>query len=176
MDEECFKKLASEPKLAIELIMQRHGAQLKKRIAKFVRSDKDLIQDVYQDVLAIIWEDKKRIAIMEYPFAWIMTVAKYKAIDVLKKEIKRKEVAIDEAYSIKDVVQADTAMEYEELYKRFLKAIEQRLTPKEKDVVISAKLHGLDNKQLSALYGVSIQRAKNILSSAIKKMKKYLKD
>lgn len=175
MDEECFKKLASEPKLAIGLIMQRHGGQLKKRIAKFVRSDKDLIQDVYQDVLAIIWEDAKRIAIMEYPFAWIMTVAKYRAIDALKNEIKRKEVSIDEAYYIEDTVLADTAMEYEELYKRFLQAVD-RLTPKEKDVVISAKLHGLDNKQLSALYGVSIQRAKNILSSGIKKMKKWFKD
>lgn len=175
MDDECFKKLGDDSDLALKLIIQKYGKQLKKRIAKLVQSDEDLTKDIIQEVLTFIWEDAERIATMEHPFAFMMTIAKNRAISAFRAKIERTQVPIEKVYHLADVNQADTFLEYEELYQRFIKLTE-RLTPKEKEVVISAKLDGLDNKQLSVLYNVSIQRAKNIVSSAMKKIRTLFKD
>jgi DNA-directed RNA polymerase specialized sigma24 family protein len=45
------------------------------------------------------------------------------------------------------------------------------LTKREKELVIGAKLHDMDNRELGKVYGITVQRVKNLLSSGMKKIR-----
>ncbi|WP_313240011.1 RNA polymerase sigma factor [Sphingobacterium multivorum] len=175
MEEDSFKRLAEEPELAINQIMKRYGLQLKTRIRQFIKDDDELVKDVFAETIAAIWADGKRVSTMKEPFAWMMNIAKYQSLNAIRAEHKDIKASLEDALLLTDSTHADTVLDYEELYLRFLKATEQ-LTPKEKEILLNAKMQGFENKEIGTMYGISLQRVKNITSTAINKIRRALKD
>jgi len=175
MDEESFRLLADEPHVALERIVMRHGAQLRKRIELYVRDDEELVKDVLSETLIAIWTDREKVACMKDPFAWTMAVAKNLALYRIRGAYRHIKVSVEGIHHLADGLQADTDLHYKELRERLLQATEG-LTHKEREVVIDAKLHEMNNKELAEAHDVTVQRAKNILSSAMKKLRQLLRD
>jgi RNA polymerase sigma factor (sigma-70 family) len=170
MYENPFKLLVDEPNRALETIMERHGPQLRARIELYISGDDALVEDVLLETLVAIWVDGQKAARMADPFVWMMAVAKKKALYRLRGEYRHLRVSMDSIYELPDSLRADSELSYRELRERVLKATE-RLTKREKELVIGAKLHDMDNRELGKVYGITVQRVKNLLSSGMKKIR-----
>lgn len=175
MRDDYFKLLADEPDVALPIIIKRHGAQLRARIDMFVRDDDELAQDVFSETLVAIWVARKKVAAARDPFVFVMAIAKKIALYMIRSENKYKTLPAEFLDDLADYVQADTEMLYKERREQMLDAAEM-LTPKERNILIDAKLEQWSNKELSEKYDVSVQHVKNVLSSALKKLRALLKD
>ncbi|MDR2275763.1 MAG: hypothetical protein LBF27_32950 [Sphingobacterium sp.] len=51
----------------------------------------------------------------------------------------------------------------------------EQLSPMEKKVLIDAKVHGLNNKKLETRHDLKPQRVRNLLSTALAKIRRLLK-
>lgn len=176
MEEEHFKLLLKDPDRALKEIIKQHGAQLKRRIELTIGKDEVLVKDVINETLICLYVKREEVVCLDKPSAWMMIVAGNIALSLRRGEHSALKIAIDDLLlDPSDSVWADTELCYKELHERFMKATEQ-LTPRERDMVIDAKLHGKDNDELSRIHGVSLQHAKNLLSSGLKKIRHILRD
>jgi RNA polymerase sigma factor (sigma-70 family) len=87
---------ASEPHRAIEAIFRIERARLIAGLARVVR-DVDLAEELAQDALVIALSEWPRIGVPANPGAWLMTAAKRRAIDAIRRarmrERKHEEIA-----------------------------------------------------------------------------------
>jgi RNA polymerase sigma factor (sigma-70 family) len=87
---------ASEPHRAIEAIFRIERARLIAGVARVVR-DVDLAEELAQDALVIALSEWPRIGVPANPGAWLMTAAKRRAIDAIRRarmrERKHEEIA-----------------------------------------------------------------------------------
>ncbi|MBL1408996.1 sigma-70 family RNA polymerase sigma factor [Sphingobacterium faecale] len=175
MDEEPFKILLREPVRGMELIMAKHGALLKNWLRKFLKNDDELIQDVISETFMEVWIARDEILKKDNPSIWMMVIAKNIALKKLKYNKKRKKASIKE---IKNMPSSD--MPHKDLHYREIKDIillkAQELTPREREILIASKIDEMDNKELEETFGLQPQRVRNLLSSAVAKMRKMLKE
>lgn len=94
---------ATEPHRAIEAIFRIERARLIAGLARVVR-DVDLAEELAQDALVIALSEWPRIGVPANPGAWLMTAAKRRAIDAIRRarmrERKHEEIAreMDDAF------------------------------------------------------------------------------
>jgi RNA polymerase sigma factor (sigma-70 family) len=101
---------ASEPHRAIEAIFRIERARLVAGLARVVR-DVDLAEELAQDALVIALSEWPRIGVPANPGAWLMTAAKRRAIDAMRRarmrERKHEEIAreMDGAFDGAEVIE-----------------------------------------------------------------------
>jgi RNA polymerase sigma factor (sigma-70 family) len=101
---------ASEPHRAIEAIFRIERARLVAGLARVVR-DVDLAEELAQDALVIALSEWPRIGVPANPGAWLMTAAKRRAIDAIRRarmrERKHEEIAreMDGAFDGAEVIE-----------------------------------------------------------------------
>lgn len=175
MDEEPFKILLREPIRGMGLIMSQHGALLKNWLRVLLKNDDELIQDVISDTFMEIWIDRENIAKKDDPLMWVMGVAKNIALAKLRYNKKRKKASIKKVKNMPNSDPMDQGLHYREIREIILKKAEE-LSPREKQILIGSKIDELDNKELAELFGLQPQHVRNLLSSALAKMRKLLKE
>jgi RNA polymerase sigma factor (sigma-70 family) len=79
---------ASEPRQAIEAIFRIERARLIAGLARLVRNV-DLAEELAQDALVIALSEWPRAGVPANPGAWLMTAAKRRAIDAIRRERMR---------------------------------------------------------------------------------------
>lgn len=171
MDDEPFKLLLKNPNDALRLIIRKHGAQLKAYF-EMHGLEEEVVKDFIQEVLLVLWEQREKVALQNNPFVWMLGVARMKVKDWRRKEgviPPTSSVERDKIY-IQSTNGADDYLMEQELLEEFIRATD-KLTPKEKQVLIDAKLKGMSVRELADVHGVSIQRAKNLVSNAMKKIR-----
>lgn len=175
MDEKPFKILLREPIRGMELIMSQHGPLLKNWLRVLLKNDDELIEDVISDTFMEVWIDRENIAKKEDPLLWVMGMAKNIALAKLRYSKKRKRVQIKEIKHMPNSDPMDEGLHYREIRDIILKKAEE-LSPREKQILIGAKIDELDNKELAELFGLQPQHVRNLLSSALAKMRKLLRE
>ncbi|HEY3621292.1 MAG TPA: RNA polymerase sigma factor [Roseiarcus sp.] len=101
---------ASEPHRAIEAIFRIERARLVAGLVRVVR-DVDLAEELAQDALVIALSEWPRIGVPANPGAWLMTAAKRRAIDAIRRarmrERKHEEIAreMDGAFDGAEVIE-----------------------------------------------------------------------
>lgn len=84
--------------VAIEFIIVRYGSLIKSVIGKYLYNNKESLEECINDVLLAIWNNSDKFDDKKSNFKnWICAIAKYRAIDTLRREIKHAErfVSID---------------------------------------------------------------------------------
>lgn len=174
MGEDPFEILVKEPERGLRLIMARHGSQLKKRIKNIINNDDELVKDAVSETLIALFVQREKIAMRKDPFVWMMVIAKNIALKMLRQEKRDRKITIDELRAVphSDNIEAD--LHYQEMLNLILSKAE-RLSPMERKVLIDAKVHGLDNRELEVRHDLKPQRVRNLLSTALAKIRQLLK-
>ncbi|HBI86829.1 MAG TPA: sigma-70 family RNA polymerase sigma factor, partial [Sphingobacterium sp.] len=73
-DRYFFQLLDSKPNAALEQIFARYGGSLEKYIRRFIYDHDDLIKDVLNETLIVIWEKRQLVAKLEAPVYWMQRV------------------------------------------------------------------------------------------------------
>ncbi|PUV22767.1 MULTISPECIES: RNA polymerase sigma factor [Sphingobacterium] len=174
MGEDPFEILVREPDRGLRLIMAKHGSQLKKRIKNFINNDDELVKDVISETLKLLFVEREKIALRNDPFVWMMVIAKNIALKMRRQEKIDRKMAIEELRNEPHSNDCDADLHYREMLEVVLSKAEQ-LTPMEKKILIDAKINGLDNKELEIRHKLRPQRVRNLLSTALAKMRRLLK-
>lgn len=167
--------LTDEPGMALEAIYAQYGRKLAASLFAILGNDEDLVKDVISETLAVLWEKRREAAGKENPLAWMMRVASNIALYRLRQETRRKAAPLDRYINVADRIRADSDLGRRELEERILKAAE-KLKPNERTVFLEIKLHGKTNKEVAMQEGMAEQTVKNLLSGALKKIRKALGD
>ncbi|WP_313417951.1 RNA polymerase sigma factor [Sphingobacterium multivorum] len=174
-DRYFFQLLDSQPYAALEQIFAHYGGSLEKYIRRFIYDDDDLVKDVLNETLIVIWEKRQLVAKLEAPVYWMQRVAKNKALYYIRGEAKYNKISLDNGLDMASGQCADDIFAYNELEMLILEACEE-LPPQDRELVIKSKFEGRSNKELMATYGMAEQTVKNKLSRALKVIRKKLKD
>ncbi|WP_448137460.1 sigma-70 family RNA polymerase sigma factor [Sphingobacterium siyangense] len=174
-DRYFFQLLDSQPNAALEQIFAHYGGSLEKYIRRFIYDDDDLVKDVLNETLIVIWEKRQLVAKLEAPVYWMQRVAKNKALYYIRGEAKYNKISLDNGLDMASGQCADDRFAYNELEMLILEACEE-LLPQDRELVIKSKFEGRSNKELMATYGMAEQTVKNKLSRALKVIRKKLKD
>jgi RNA polymerase sigma-70 factor (ECF subfamily) len=92
--EQLLARCAAQDPAALEKLYQRVAAQLLAVVTRIVRR-RDLAEDALQDVFVRIWQQARQYdQIRGRPLAWMISIARYRAIDMLRGQ--RRVVSLDE--------------------------------------------------------------------------------
>lgn len=174
MGEDPFEILVKEPERGLRLIMARHGKQLRKRVQNFINNDDELVKDVISETLLTLFVQRENIATRKDPFTWMMVIAKNIALKMLRQEKHRLKTAIDQLTDIPLGDETDVHLHYKETLE-MIRSKAGRLTPMERKILIDAKVNGFNNKELEVRHALRPQRVRNLLSTALAKIRKLLK-
>ncbi len=76
---------------AIEFLVEQYGALIKSVLSKHLRQQKELLEECFNDVLLAVWNNPEKFDNKKSEFKnWLCAIAKYRAIDTLRREMKHK--------------------------------------------------------------------------------------
>lgn len=107
-EQNLIKQLKEKNSQAIDYIIDQYGGLIKAVLLKNLYDQKDHWEECFNDCLLAVWNNPERFDGKKGEFkAFLCAIAKYKAIDLLRSELKRtsKEISIYEEESIKEIKQ-----------------------------------------------------------------------
>lgn len=109
IEQNLIKQLKEKNPQAIDYIIDQYGGLIKTVLLKNLYDQKDHWEECFNDCLLAVWNNPERFDDEkkgEFK-AFLCAIAKYKAIDLLRRELKRtsKEISIYEEKSIKEIKQ-----------------------------------------------------------------------
>jgi RNA polymerase sigma factor (sigma-70 family) len=165
---DLFRALTTDDEHALSLLMDRYYYILLVRITRIVIKE-NLAKEIASDVFQSLWENRRKVAEMEYPLGWLYKVAYHRCITILKIERLSSTTLIDDADFIPDPNSVENDTEYKEIVQLLAKSIEQ-LAPRQKQVY-KLKEKGLTREEIAAELGISTHTVKNTLTQALKEIR-----
>lgn len=90
--ENFLLELRQKNPLAIEFIVHQYGPLMKKVIRQYLYDSQEAFEECFNDVLLAVWNNPDRFDDKRSEFKnWLCAIAKYRAIDTLRREQKRRE-------------------------------------------------------------------------------------
>lgn len=139
----------------------------------------DQARDVVQDVLLRFWENRGKADAIRKPEAWLMTMARNRCLDLLKRKGRRYDEISDD-YSLKDnAFTPDRATEHTEKVTR-LREVINSLPETQQQVIRLRDLDGMTYQEIADemnidlnLVKVTLHRARKAVKSTIEKIYAY---
>ena len=139
--------------------------------ASFI-GDKYIAEDLVQAVFLQLFENKKFLH-LDNPEPYLLRCVKYKSIDHLRCLKNRKEVSFE---ILPDLVSPEETVLTEEDIVPLLTFFAAKLPPKMQKVFLLSRKEGMTYRQISDQMGISVKPVENQMVSALKKLRKLLKD
>ena len=90
--ENYLSELRLKNPAAIEFIVCEYGSLIKSVLNKYLYCNNEALDECFNDILLAIWNNTDKFDDKKNNFKnWICAIAKYRAIDTLRKEMKRNE-------------------------------------------------------------------------------------
>jgi len=171
-----WDSLKKGDKKALEQIYASHIAQLLKYGRKFSKNDQ-LIEDCVQDLFIELWRNREGLGRTDSIVRYLLVALRRKVIRQLDKSKKRisetepteldfdAEIAVDQQL-IAEELSAERAAQ--------LQSAMKNLSKRQKEVIYLKYITGLDYEDISEVMGLNYQSARNLVSSALRAMKKQL--
>lgn len=170
MDEEkIIKGIKKKNHKALRAFIDSYGGILKAAIYKTLPYRSELREEALDDALLAVWEnidsfDKRRSSFKN----WCAGIAKYKAIDILRKELRHRSSDFDDY---------ENTLAYEDDYDLGeVELILSRLSEDDRKIFTKLFLEGYSYDELSNAYDISKAGLYNRVSRARNKLKKDLGD
>lgn len=163
----CLLKSGDEK--AFREVYDLFYAPLIRRLGTFLRDDV-LVQEVVQETFIQLWVQRDRLDETKELSAWLFTIAKRKAIDVLRRQVKQA-LAIEEiAHNITHAPSADQRTIRKEEIEQ-LDRLLALLPEQQRQVLELAKLHELSYDEVADRLNISKNTVRNHLVNAMKVLK-----
>lgn len=180
-EQNLIKQLKKKNPQAIDYIIDQYGGLIKIVLLKNLYDQKDYWEECFNDCLLAVWNHPERFDGQKGEFkAFLCAIAKYKAIDLLRRELKRtsKEISIYEEKSIIEIKQL-----YQEEY-GFLQAEEDAsdeelekllkcLSEEDRDLFYRRYVYEQPMTQISLETGLHRDRIYSRISKGKKKIRKF---
>lgn len=167
-----FKRLALGDESALNQIIDTYGDELLERI-RWLIHDRNWAKEIQMDVFLELWEQRKEVAFMEYPKAWLLKVAYYKAVDRYRKEINYLYLPLEELAETENKNTLKDEIDLNEL-KNIIEAAIEQLPPKQRQVFILRTLDRWSIKKIAEALRRSPYTIKNELVIARKSIQKII--
>lgn len=137
-------------------------------------ADKEVAEEIVQDVFIALWENKINIYIATSLKSYLYTSVKNRSINYLKSKIYNLNfVGIEEAIKESREIQADKQLELTELNNVIKEAVEM-LPPRCKEMFHLSRNSEMTYQEIADALDVSKETVKSQISEALKKIKAYL--
>ena len=143
------------------------------RLAFRYMRNEDEAKDVVQDVLLRFWENRASAATLRNPEAWLITMARNRCLDLLKRAGRNHE-QVEQKYSLTDqAVTPDRLSERKELARKIREAI-QSLPDQQARIMRLRDLEGYTYQEIADETGLELNVVKVNIHRARKSVKKVL--
>lgn len=129
----------------------------------------DDAQDVTQDVFVRIWDAAPQYRPQGKPMAWILTVARNQALTRLREREKSQSLAPEAWEAIPAAAPAVTPED-----RALLQSALERLSDRERQVVLLHAAAGLKHREIAALLRIPLSTVLSLYHRALKKLKVQL--
>lgn len=149
-DKNYIKRLKNKKEDALEFIVDKYLSVVKGTVSKIILplNNKELIEECINDVFLSVWENSEKFSGENEDFRkWIYKISRYKAIDYYRKEIRKKEIAIEKIEIGVSISPEDEFILKEEEHEK-IKLI-NNLKPLDKDIFIMKFLLGMKADEIS---------------------------
>lgn len=159
-------------------VFEKIYAQHYKRLCVFLMgycSDKDIVEDVVQDVFVKLWLNKEQLEIKSSLTAYLFKVA-YNLLMDNYREYKKHNKFLDSYYYnlMLSSLEVDPKSDSERLHK--LEECINKLPPKCKEVFLENKIKGLKYQEVAQKLKVSVKNVEAHISRALAYLRTCLKD
>ena len=174
-----IKRLKKQKEDALEYVVDKYLPLIKGVTYKVLSplNNKDIIEECINDIFLSIWNNSDKFTGESEDFKkWICAIAKFRAIDYYRKEVKKTEISLDT--SMVDISMADKTMVEDEVIeaeeKSELIKIINTLDPIDRDIFIKKYFLGKKSKDIALELGVTKASVDNRISRGKKKLKTKL--
>jgi len=172
-DKEYFDLIAQGDESAFRHIFHKYNAKLYHNILKIVKSEPEA-QEVIQDLFLRLWLRRDTLTTVEFPKAWLYTVAANLALDALRKNAtyKLKTIELTDTTEDADILPSHR-LELREVQATVEEAI-QHLPESRRQIFIMSRRHQKSRAEIATELNLSESTVKNQLTSALKFVQEYL--
>ncbi|HVS24183.1 MAG TPA: sigma-70 family RNA polymerase sigma factor [Gammaproteobacteria bacterium] len=162
--EPLLARCASGEAAALKLLYQKTAAQLFGVLRRILLRD-DLAQDALQDVYVSVWRNAKDYrAARGSPFTWMVSIARYRAIDIKRSRSRLVHFADPSEYVQEndDASGSDlAALAARDADARRLKDCLDELSAMQRNAVCLAYLHGLTHEEVAGTLAAPLGTVKS---------------
>ncbi len=144
-------------------------------LALRVVRDRDLASDVVQDAFLTIWNQASRFdSSRGQPSSWILTVTHHKAVDMVRREERRRAEAMDEAQDTPDTAAAVEEQAWQGVAREQVRVAMAKLPDPHREVLELAYFAGYTQSQLAERLAVPIGTVKSRTFAAMNALRDLL--
>jgi RNA polymerase sigma-70 factor (ECF subfamily) len=173
-DAELLAQIASGDQRAIEALHQRFGGGMYAVALRVARSER-LAQEAVQDAFMAVWQAPRKFDPQRGSLGpWLYTLARYKAIDAVRREaaIKRHTAEVDlELYEAPDDVHNEV---WRAMRRDRLNGAIAQLPEDQRRALSLAFIEGLTHVEVAAREGIPLGTAKTRIRTALLRLRQYL--
>ncbi|GIK27250.1 MAG: sigma-70 family RNA polymerase sigma factor [Phototrophicaceae bacterium] len=169
---ELLKRIAHGDDSALAVLFAQYGTRVYSLIL-YVVHDEALAQEATQDTFIKVWNNPQAWDASKGQFhSWLLTLARYTAIDLLRREVRAngRDIALFEELQA-DRDESAAAVEADEL-----RALLNDLPAEQRDVIRLAYFRGLKHSELAARLNLPLGTVKTRLRLGLHKLRAMLSD
>ena len=157
---------------AFDALYKHYHLPVLANITKFIQQ-KDIAEDILQDVFMALWENRKNIDPLQDVGGWLFVVSYNKSIAVLKKRVNEKLIFTDSMESI-IIADNDQTNDIQELQLHMISNAVNALSPRKKEVFELCRLQGKSYSEAAAALNLSTETVKDYLKDSQKFVKEFV--
>ncbi|WP_105301763.1 sigma-70 family RNA polymerase sigma factor [Anaerococcus marasmi] len=168
-EEKIIKGMKKRNEKALTIFIDTYGPVMKASIYKVLTFNENIRMEVLNDSILAVWDnidsfDPKRSSFKN----WCAGVARYKAIDALRKEIRHKSVDFDE---VENYLEDESGINLDET-DEILKILDE----KDREIFSKLFIEGYSYDDLAKIYDISKAGLYNRVSRGKKKIRKDIEN
>lgn len=176
-EEELWVAFKKGNKKALSTLFLRYYDTLLRYGVKLI-ADQQATKDGIQKLFLRLWEKKEHVAEAESIKFYLLYSLRRILLRQKDREVSRqqrnKEYFSDQLSIIDNVetkiIALELEKEKEELYQQAL----NKLTTRQREILFLRLHHGMKNKEIAELTGLTHQRVRNYISESVRRLKKYI--
>jgi RNA polymerase sigma-70 factor (ECF subfamily) len=179
-DAEIMLKLAGYDSKALEQLYDRYSSMLYALIRKII-PDKELAEEVLSDVFVITWRQMDQFDFKSNNvFTWLVTLARNKAVDAMKREMGKEKREYTEEYEKEEILPKLSpeikAIEFADVneMREKIKAAISSLADTQKSVIDLSYFEGLDENVIAERLKIPVSSVKSKLHLANNSLTKQI--
>jgi RNA polymerase sigma-70 factor (family 1) len=172
-DHELFRLVAAGDEQAFARLFHQHK-QMVYNVAWTYTEDKSLSEDILQDVFVIVWKKRETLPEVKDFAAYLYTVAKNRALDVLRKQSADRARENKTMIHQKSWVPDHTVNISEEGMEALLQKALDILTPQQRRAFELRRMEDQSLEQISEAMDLSKNTVQNHLTLAHRKVRAFL--
>lgn len=172
-DHELLKGISSGDRLAFQTLYARHNVKLFRYLMRLV-GERALAEDVLHDVFLEVWRSAGRFEGRSSPATWMMSIARFRAVDSLRRR-GAPAAEMDEAAS--EIADEDFSPEERSMMGNKSEAIRrclEKLSPEHREIIDLVYYHEKSIREICEIVGIPENTVKTRMFYARKKLQSLL--